>query len=68
MTIKVLCKRLLRPMSDMVASRLKMAEVDWTVPDHATLCLGQKTLAVQNRGELMSRFSTFGTAEIVRVA
>jgi hypothetical protein len=31
----------------MVASLLKMAELDWPVPDYTTLCQRQKTLAVQ---------------------
>jgi hypothetical protein len=31
----------------MVASLLKMAGLDWEVPDYTTLCRRQKTLAVQ---------------------
>ena len=31
----------------MVASLLKMADLDWPVPDYTTLCRRQKTLAVQ---------------------
>ncbi len=31
----------------MVASLLKMANLDWPVPDYTTLCRRQKTLAVQ---------------------
>ena len=31
----------------MVASLLKMADLDWAVPDYMTLCRRQKTLAVQ---------------------
>lgn len=31
----------------MVYSFLKMAGLDWAVPDHTTLCRRQKTLAVQ---------------------
>lgn len=31
----------------MVASLLKMADLDWAVPDYATLCRRQKTLTVQ---------------------
>ena len=31
----------------MVASLLKMADLDWAVPDYTTLCRRQKTLAVQ---------------------
>lgn len=31
----------------MVASLLKMAGLDWSVPDYTTLCRRQKTLVVQ---------------------
>ena len=31
----------------MLASLLKMAVLDWTVPDYTTLCRRQKTLVVQ---------------------
>jgi hypothetical protein len=31
----------------MVASLLKMAGLDWAVPDYTSLCPRQKTLAVQ---------------------
>jgi len=31
----------------MVGSLLKMAGLDWAVPDHTTLCRRQRTLAVQ---------------------
>lgn len=31
----------------MVSSLLKMAVLDWAVPDHTTLCQRQKTLVVQ---------------------
>ena len=33
----------------MVANLLKVANLDWAVPDHTTLCRRQKTLAVQIR-------------------
>lgn len=47
LTIKVLFKLPLRQTTAMVASLLKMADLDWTVPDCTTLCRRQKTLAVQ---------------------
>ena len=47
LTIKVLFKLPLRQTTGMVASLLKMADLDWTVPDYTTLCRRQKTLAVQ---------------------
>ncbi len=46
-TIKVLFKLPLRQTTGMVASLLKMAGLDWAVPDYTTLCRRQKTLAVQ---------------------
>jgi hypothetical protein len=45
--IKVLFKLRLRQTTGMVASLLKMADLDWTVPDYSTLCRRQKTLVVQ---------------------
>ena len=47
LTIKVLLKLPLRQTTGMVASLLKLANLDWTVPDYTTLCRRQKTLAVQ---------------------
>jgi hypothetical protein len=47
LTIKVLFKLPLRQTTGMVASLLKMAVLDWAVPDYTTLCRRQKTLAVQ---------------------
>ena len=47
LTIKVLFKLPLRQTTGMVASLLKMADLDWTVPDYTTLCRRQKTLVVQ---------------------
>lgn len=47
LTIKVLFKFPLRQTTGMVASLLKMANLDWAVPDYTTLCRRQKTLAVQ---------------------
>jgi Transposase DDE domain len=47
LTIKVLFKLPLRQTTGMVASLLKMANLDWAVADDTTLCRRQKTLAVQ---------------------
>lgn len=47
LTIKALFKLPLRQTTGMVASLLKMANLDWAVPDYTTLCRRQKTLAVQ---------------------
>jgi hypothetical protein len=47
LTIKVLFKLPLRQTTGMVAGLLKMAGVDWAVPDYTTLCRRQRTLAVQ---------------------
>ncbi len=47
LTIRVLLKRPLRQTTGMVASLLKMANLDCAVPDYTTLCRRQKTLAVQ---------------------
>ena len=47
LTLKVLFKLPLRQTTGMVASLLKMADLDWAVPDYTTLCRRQKTLAVQ---------------------
>ena len=47
LTIKVLFKLPLRQTMGMVASLLRMAKLDWSVPDYSTLCRRQKTLAVQ---------------------
>lgn len=41
LTIKVLFKLPLRQSTEMVASLLKMANLDWTVPDYTTLCRRQ---------------------------
>jgi Transposase DDE domain len=46
LTIKVLFKLSLRQTAGMVASLLKMADLDLAVPDCTTLCRRQKTLAV----------------------
>jgi len=47
LTIKVLFKLPPRQTTGMVASLLKMANLDRAVPDHTTRCRRQKTLAVQ---------------------
>ncbi len=47
LSIKVLFKLPLRQTAGMVASLLRMANLDWPVPDYSTLCRRQKTLAVQ---------------------
>ena len=47
LSIKVLFKLPLRQTTGMVASLLKLAGLDWDVPDCTTLCRRQKTLAVQ---------------------
>jgi hypothetical protein len=45
--IKVLFKLALRQTAGMVASLLRLAGLDWPVPDCSTLCRRQKTLQVQ---------------------
>jgi hypothetical protein len=47
LTIKVLFKLPLRQTTGRVASLLKLADLNWAVPDDTTLCRRQKTLAVQ---------------------
>jgi len=47
LSIKVLFKLPLRQTTGMVASLLKLADLEWAVPDYTTLCRRQKTLAVQ---------------------
>ena len=47
LTIKVLFSLPLRQTTGFVASLLKLAGLDWPVPDCSTLCRRQKTLAVQ---------------------
>ena len=47
LSIKVLFKLPLRQTAGMVASLLRLAALDWPVPDFSTLCRRQKTLAVQ---------------------
>nr|WP_267958233.1 transposase [Cereibacter sphaeroides] len=47
LSIKVLFKLPLRQTAGMVASLLRLAGLDWPVPDCSTLCRRQKTLQVQ---------------------
>ena len=47
LSIKVLFKLPLRQTAGMVASLLRLAGLDWPVPDFSTLCRRQKILAVQ---------------------
>ena len=47
LSIKVLFKLPLRQAAGMVASLLRLAGLDWPVPDYSTLCRRQKTLKVQ---------------------
>lgn len=47
LTIKVLFGLPLRQATGFVASLLKLAGLDWPVPDYSTLCRRQRTLAVQ---------------------
>ena len=47
LSIKVLYKLPLRQPAGMVASLLKLAGLDWHVPDFSIICRRQKTLAVQ---------------------
>ena len=47
LSITVLFKLPLRQTAGMVASLLRLAGLDWPVPDFSTLCRRQKTLAVQ---------------------
>ena len=44
---KVLFKLPLRQTARMLANLLRLAGLDWPVPDFSTLCSRQKTLAVQ---------------------
>ncbi len=50
LTLKVLFGLALRQTTGLVASILKMAELDWPVPDYTTLCRRQKALAVSLGG------------------
>jgi IS5 family transposase len=50
LTLKGLFHLPLRQVTGLVASLLKMAELDWPVPDYTTLCRRQKTLPVDLGG------------------
>jgi hypothetical protein len=50
LTLKVLCNLPLRQATGLVASLLKLADLDWPVPDYTTLCRRQKTLPVMLGG------------------
>jgi IS5 family transposase len=50
LTLKGLFHLPLRQVTGLVASLLKMAELDWPVPDYTTLCRRQKTLSVDLGG------------------
>ena len=47
LSLKVLFKLPLRQTAGMVASLLRLAGLDWPVPDYSTLCRRQKTHKVQ---------------------
>ena len=47
LSVKVLFKLPLRQTAGMVTSLLRLAGLNWSVPDFSTLCRRQKTLAVQ---------------------
>ncbi|OOY14404.1 IS5 family transposase [Thioclava sp. DLFJ4-1] len=47
LSVKVLLQLPLRQTAGMVAHLLRLAGLDWTVPDFSTLCRRQKTLVVQ---------------------
>lgn len=50
LTLKALFNLPLRQVTGLVASLLKLAELDWPVPDYTTLCRRQKTLPVMLGG------------------
>ena len=50
LTLKVLFNLPLRQTTGLVASLLKLADLDWPVPDYTTLCRRQKTLVVELGG------------------
>ena len=47
LSLKVLFGLPLRQTTGMVASLLEIADLDWPVPDHSTLCRRQKTVTIQ---------------------
>jgi hypothetical protein len=50
LTLKVLFNLPLRQATGLVASLLKLADLDWPMPDYTTLCRRQKTLMVELGG------------------
>jgi hypothetical protein len=50
LTLKVLFNLPLRQVTGLVASLIKLAKLDWPVPDYTTLCRRQKTLMVELGG------------------
>lgn len=50
LTLKLVFRLPLRQVTGLVASLLKLAKLDWPVPDYTTLCRRQKTLAVSLGG------------------
>jgi hypothetical protein len=54
LTLKVLFGLALRQVTGLVASLLKLAKLDWPVPDYTTLCRRQKTLTVALGGRASS--------------
>ena len=54
LTLKALFNLPLRQATGLVASLLKLADLDWSVPDYTTLCRRQKTLPVTLGGRSSS--------------
>ena len=54
LTLKGLFHLPLRQVTGLVASLLRMAKLDWPVPDYTTLCRRQKTLSVNLVGRVSS--------------
>lgn len=54
LTLKTLFNLPLRQVTGLVASLIKMAKLDWPVPDYTTLCRRQKTLKVNLGGRASS--------------
>lgn len=54
LTLKAVFGLALRQVTGLVESLLKLAELDWPVPDYTTLCRRQKTLTVSLGGRVSS--------------
>jgi hypothetical protein len=54
LTLKTLFNLPLRQVTGLVSSLIKMAGLDWPVPDYTTLCRRQKTLKVNLGGRISS--------------